>query len=582
MIVNPPTQTEIDERHAEFFNTWRLFDRLVSLFRKPPKITLSDWSDRYRRLSRESSAEHGRWMTDAAPYEREIMNAISDPFTPSVAVMKASQLGITDSAILNPIGYHVSEDPCPMLVVQPTVELAEAFSTDRLAPMFRDSPRLHGLLAEPRSRDAHNTLRRKSFVGGFIALAGANSPATLSGRPVRIVLFDDIDRYPLSAGKEGDPIGLGVARTSAFWNRKIVLVSSPSIKGVSRIEKAFEDSTQEYWYLPCPSCDVMQILDWDRLDFDSVTHRCAACDRAFPKYAWLSGQGEWRAHRPIDERGNRVLKRGFHLNGLINPWLEWEILIDEFVAASRAAKEGDVELLKVFLNTRLGRLWDDRGEKIEEDLYETRREVYQEDVQIPDGVLVLTAGVDVGERQLNYEIVGWGKGKESWGIEYGRIEGDPREQDVWDALDEAVYRRVFSFNDGKKIRVRRMCVDCNYASDYVYAYTKPRQPRCISVRGEGGIGKPYIKSFTMSKLNRATIVTLGVDAGKEELVHRLKVNVEGPGYCHFPKLENDEPARGYDEEYFKGLNRRAASHQAQARLSYLYLDQAPKPAQRAV
>jgi phage terminase large subunit GpA-like protein len=548
-----PTQSEIDERHAEFFNTWNLAARLNSLFRPPPKITLSEWSDKYRRLSSESSAEPGHWMTDKAPYEREIMNAISDPFTPQVVIVKASQLGATDSAILNPIGYHVSEDPCPILVVQPTVEIAEAFSTDRLVPMFRDSPRLNGLITEARSRDSTNTLRRKSFKGGFLAIAGANSSATLSGRPVRIVLFDDVDRYPLSAGKEGDPILLGIARTKAFWNRKIVLVSSPSTKGISRIEKAFNNSTQEYWYLPCPKCEYLQILDWDRIDFDTVTHRCEACNKYFEKWQWLNGEGQWIAHRPVDEKGRKVTTRGFHLGGLINPWLEWELMIAEFVVASRAAAEGDIELLKVFRNTGLGLLWEDRSEKVDIDLYTYRREVYPPEIEIPDGVLVLTAGVDVGERQLNYEVVGWGRGKESWGIEYGWIEGDPTEEDVWTALDEAVYRRVFSFGDKAKIRIRRICVDSNYQGDYVHTYTRPRQPRCVSIRGEGGIGKPFIKAFGMSKFNRATVITLGVDAGKEEITHRLMVNAQGPGYCHFPKLDSGEPARGYDEEYFRGL-----------------------------
>ena len=551
--MSAPSQSEVNQRHAEFFNTWKLAEGLNKLFRPPPKLNLADWADRYRRLSTESSAEAGHWVTDKAPYEREIMNAISDPFTPQVVVVKASQLGITDSAILNPIGYHVSEDPCPILVVQPTVEIAEAFSTDRLAPMFRDSPRLKGLMAEPRSRDSTNTLRRKSFPGGFLAIAGANSSATLSGRPVRIVLFDDVDRYPLSAGKEGDPVRLGMARTKAFWNRKTVLVSSPSTKGISRIEKAFNESTQEYWYLPCPNCIHMQILDWDRIDFDTITHRCEACNKYFEKWQWLNGEGQWIAHRSHDERGRKVTTRGFHVGGLINPWLEWELMIVEFVAATRAADEGDFELLKVFLNTGLGKLWEDRGQKVDIDLYATRREVYPPDEVIPEGVLVLTAGVDVGERQLNYEIVGWGAGKESWGIEYGWIEGNPREDDVWKALDDAVYRRVFEFADKAKIRVRRICVDANYQGNYVHTYTRPRQPRCVSIRGEGGIGKPFIKGFTMSKFNRATVITLGVDSGKEEITHRLLVNAKGSGYCHFPQLKTGEPARGYDEEYFRGL-----------------------------
>ena len=513
---------------------------------------MSDWADQYRVLSSESSAEPGQWITAKAPYEREIMNAISDPMVAKVAVQKAAQIGITDSAILNSIGYFMAEDPCPILVVQPTIEMAEAFSTDRLSPMIRDSPRLRRLVAEPRSRDSANTMRRKSFRGGYVALGGANSAASLSGRPVRVALFDDVDRYPASAGTEGNPLQLGIARTSAFWNRKVVIVSSPGIKGVSHIEREMLQSTCEYWQLPCVFCGCHQVLEWDRIRFEDMTHRCINCSKNSPKYQWLAGDGRWHATRQFDERGKPVLTRGFYLSGLYNPWIEWEILYDEYVRAMAAEAEGDVEPLKAFLNTRLGQLHEDTGQKIDVDLYSERREVYKGEV--PAGVVVLTAGVDVHERQINYEIVGWCKGRESYGIEYGILDGDPREDDVWKLLDEAVYKRIFTTHDGKKMRVRKMAVDSGYASDFVYVYTKPRQPRAIAIKGEGGLGKPLIKSSgTLTKSNQARLVSLGVDTGKEEIVNRLLVSTPGAGYCHFPKLKNDDPARGYDEEYFKGL-----------------------------
>src|SRR5262252_3482644 len=317
----------------------------ASLLRPPSKLRLSEWADRYRILSSESSAEPGQWMTSKAPYERAIMDAISDPFCSRVVVQKASQVGITDSAILNPVGYFMDQDPCPMLVVQPTIELAEAFSTDRLQPMLRDSPRLKGLVAESRSRDSQNTMRRKAFKGGYIALGGANSAASLSGRPVRVVLLDEVDRYPASAGTEGNPLQLAIARASAFWNRKIVIVSSPGIKGASHVEREIALTTCEFWYLPCPACGTQQILEWDRIDFDTLTHRCLSCAERFEKFEWMSGTGQWRAHRPVDERGNAVTSRGFYIGGLVNPWVEWDILRDEFVRACKANAEGDVELL---------------------------------------------------------------------------------------------------------------------------------------------------------------------------------------------------------------------------------------------
>jgi phage terminase large subunit GpA-like protein len=550
---NPQTTklsaVESAERDRFFWQTANYVCSFAAIARPPSKLKLSEWADRHRILSSESSAEPGQWVTSKAPYEREIMDAISDPFCPRVVVQKASQVGITDSAILNPVGYFMDEDPCPILVVQPTIELAEAFSTDRLTPMLRDSPRLRNKVSDVRSRDSSNTLRRKSFKGGYVALGGANSAASLSGRPVRVVLLDEVDRYPASAGTEGNPLQLAIARTSAFWNRKIVIVSSPGIKGVSHIEREMEESTKEHWYLPCPDCGTMQILEWDRIRFRDYTHRCLSCHEHNEKHLWLAGEGEWRAHTP---RGGRILTRGFYLSGLYNPWIEWDVLVAEFMRAVRANEEGDIEPLKAFRNTRLGQLHDDTGQRVEIDLYKDRREVYEH--EIPDGVLALTAGIDVGDYGLNYEIVGWGKGRESWGIEYGILDGDPREQDVWDLLDAHVYKRFFTTSDDKKMRVRKIAVDSGHAADFVYVYTKARQPRCIAIKGEGGLGKPFIKGAgTFTKTNRARLQTLGVDSGKEEIVNRLMVDKPGAGFCHFPKLMNGDAARGYDEEYFKGL-----------------------------
>jgi phage terminase large subunit GpA-like protein len=521
----------------------------------PSAITLSAWADRDRVLSSESSAEHGEWVTANVPYEKEIMDAISDPSVPKVVVQKGAQLGITDSAILNPIGYHIIEDPCPILVVQPTVEMAEAFSSDRLQPMLRDSPALEDKVPKPGADG--NRLLRKTFNGGYVALGGANSAASLSGRPVRVVLLDDVDRYPLSAGREGNPLKLAIARCSAFWNRKVVIVSSPSIAGVSHIEREIAQTTCEHWYLPCPACAFKQVLDWERINLDTLEHKCASCAEAFEKYMWLAETGEWIAHRLVDDRGNKVTARGFFISGLVNPWIDWDILRDEFELASAALSEGDVELMKTFKNTRLGLLFEDTGSKVKIDLYQ-RRELYQ--CEVPDGVVVITAGVDVQDQSLHADIVGWGKGRENWHLDYITIVGDPRTDEPWEALDEAVYNRVFTCSDGGRMRVRRICIDSSFMSDHVYAYVKPRQPRCIAIKGMGGLGKAPISAMTLSKSNKCVIASLGVDTLKEEIMNRLNVTKLGGGYCHFPRsdvfdegLRAHEPINGYDVPYFAGL-----------------------------
>jgi phage terminase large subunit GpA-like protein len=364
-------------RDAQFRNTERKVDAEGwPLWRPPPRLTLAQWADTYRILSSESSAEPGQWVTAKAEYEREIMNAISDPGTPRVCVMKASQMGVTDCAILNMIGYHIHLDQCPILAVQPTTELAEAFSTDRFRPMIRDTPCLRDLVADPRSRDSMNTLRRVSFKGGFLALGGANSAASLSGRPVRVVLLDEADRFPASAGSEGNPLQLAIARCSAFFNRKIVIVSSPGIAGVSHIEREMEHSTKEFWFLPCPSCNFAQVLEWTRVRFSDYTHQCIECGLRAPKYRWLAGKGEWRASQTHDKLDRPIATRGFYLSGLYSPWIGWDLLGIEYARAHKAIEAGDAEPMKAFKNTRLGQLWQDIGQKVEIDLYRERREVY--------------------------------------------------------------------------------------------------------------------------------------------------------------------------------------------------------------
>jgi phage terminase large subunit GpA-like protein len=360
---------------TELSATLAMADEAQPLWRPPSKMTLSEWADRNRILSTETSAEPGQWTTSRAEYEREIMDAISDPDVPRICVMKAAQMGISD-CLLNAVGYFMDTDPGPLMYVLPTIEIGESFSVDRVRPMLRDSPRLHGLVAEPRAKDSSNTLRRMTFPGGFLVIAGANSAASLSARAIRVLFLDETDRYGASAGSEGNPIQLAVARTTSFPNRKIVLVSSPGVAGASHIEREMEHSTKEHWHLECPFCGFPQVLEWTRIRFSDFTHRCTECGEYAPKYRWLASRGQWRASQPFDERGQPILVRGFYISGLYNPWIDWATLGIEFARANAAAKKSDLEPLKTFRNTRLGELWHPPARKVETNLYE-RREVYR-------------------------------------------------------------------------------------------------------------------------------------------------------------------------------------------------------------
>jgi phage terminase large subunit GpA-like protein len=232
----------------------------------PPNVTVSQWADEFRVLSPEASAEPGRWDTTRAPYQRGIMDAIHDPLIQTVVVMSSAQIGKTE-ILCNILGYCIDVDPGPILVVQPTLEMAEAFSKDRLDPMLRDTPVLRGKVSDARTRDASNTIRHKTFPGGHITLAGANSPASLASRPIRLLLYDELDRGEVTA--EGDPLALAEKRTTTFWNRKHIIVSTPGIKGISRIEAKFAESDQRYSFVACPHCGFRHRLEWQHVHWDS-------------------------------------------------------------------------------------------------------------------------------------------------------------------------------------------------------------------------------------------------------------------------------------------------------------------------
>lgn len=526
--------------------TFRLFVGLAKIVAPPPILKVSEWADEYRKLSSESSAEPGQWRTERAPYMFEIMNAISDEEVDTVVMQSSAQVGKTE-LLLNIIGYHIHQDPAPTMLVQPTLDLAEAFSKDRLAPMLRDTPALKDKIRN-KAKDGGNTLLYKSFPGGHVTLSGANSPSSLASRPIRIVLADEIDRYPISAGTEGDPVELVTKRTTTFFNRKRVLVSTPTIKGASRIEEFYLDSSMEQWQLPCPSCSVSQALAWPQIKFEydkankkciEVNMACNTCGALHSERDWKAGTGAWVA------RSNNRKIRGFHLNELASPWKRWSEVVEDFKTAER----GGPEKLKVWVNTSLGETWEERGTGIDSDDLIKRREQY--DAEVPDDVLLLTCGVDVQDNRLEYEVVGWGLDAESWGIQYGVIMGDPGQAYVWSMLDSLVIDNRFKRVDGQRMQVMTTCIDSGgHYTKEVYTYCKKQEfKRVWAIKGKGGSGFAFI--MPPKKKNDAGIwlFHVGVDIGKDTMSSRLALMFEGAGYCHFPR----DAKTGYSEDYFPGL-----------------------------
>jgi phage terminase large subunit GpA-like protein len=517
-----------------------LFRNIARLVAPPKKVTMSQWADEFRQISREAASEPGQWSTDRTPYMREIMDAISNAKIKKVVIMSSAQVGKSE-ILLNAIGYYVDYDPSPIMLVQPTLELAKSFSKTRLAHMIRDTKVLTDKFDDAKSRDGDNTVLQKSFIGGYIKLVGANSEKSLSSAPIRILLADEIDRYPESVGEEGDPLSLAEKRTTTFWNRKKVFVSTPTNKGASKIEDEYNLSTMEKWNLPCPHCEEFQPLEWSRINFDDETMTCKHCGDRASELDWKGSQGKWIALHP--ERSDR----GFHLNELASPWKSWGEIIKEFKQAKIS-----LETYRVWVNTSLGETWEDHSEETSEDVLLKRREVYN--CQVPDDVLVLTAGVDTQDDRLEVEVVGWGVGEESWGIKYTVFRGVPDKPAVWKQLDDLL-NYEFSYKDGSKIRIATTCVDSGgHYTQEVYKYCKSRQNRRVwAIKGRGGAGIPFVGKATKNNREACHLFTLGVDAGKETVTSRLKIEYfedgDTSGYCHFP-MDDDT---GYNQDFFKGL-----------------------------
>ena len=473
------------------------------------------------------------------------MDALNDPAVHTIVLMWPAQSGKSE-VILNILGYFIDQDPSPMLMVQPTLEMGEAFSKDRIAPMLRDTPALKGKVREVRAKGSENTIRHKKFPGGHITICGANSPASLAMRPVRVVLCDEVDRYPLSAGSEGDPVKLAQKRADTFFNRKFVLTSTPTIKGASRIEMAWEESDRRQYLVPCPHCGEYQPLTWARVKWDKAkpeTARieCVECDGAITdahKPAMLR-KGRWEAD------GDFGGVAGFHLNALYSPWVEMSRLAEGFLRA----KKGGPELLKVWINTALAETWEDQGTTVDDSALLARREKYR--AEVPAGGLLLTAGVDIQDDRLEVGIYAWGSGEEGWLVDRRVIYGDPGRADVWQELDD-VLANNYGSEAGGNLRIAAAAIDSGHMTKEVYAYVGPRQARHVwAVKGIGGQGRRAIPKATKQKSGRQRkpilLYSLGVDEIKGTIYSRLQITERGPGFWHFP-IET-----WCDEEFFAQL-----------------------------
>lgn len=395
------------------------------------KLTVSQWADANRILSSKSSSEPGNWRTSRVPYTREIMDILSiSSNVQRIVLMFSAQSSKTEIGLCW-LGYIMDHAPAPTLVVVPTLEVRKRWVKQRLNPMLTETPVLASIFDAKRSRDSSNAEDIKDFPGGLMVIGGANSPASLSSMPIRYVLCDEVDRFPWEAGDEGDPLGLIDERTKTFPRRKVLLVSTPTIKDSSRIETEYLRSDQRRYHVPCPHCDEMQTLKWSNLKWDAEITRawyvCEHCGAEFDESskAWMLEHGEWIPSHP----GREI--RGYAINGLYSPsglGFRWIEIVRQWLDA-----QSDQTKLKRFINTTLGEVWEDQSAKLNaHDL--TQRVEDRPQRTIPPGCLALTVGVDTQDQWLAVKLLGWGEGR-LWIIEWHTIPGDTTRDETWDKLE---------------------------------------------------------------------------------------------------------------------------------------------------
>jgi len=529
---------------------------------KPPEaLTVSEWADRYRRLSPESSAQPGPWRTRKTPYLKEVMDAFTDPKIKHIVMVAASQVGKSE-AMNNIIGYIIDQDPGSILMIEPTNGDAKEYSKLRIAPMIRDSKTLQKKVSKILRGDTGNTILQKSYPGGILTMCGSTEAHALASKPIRYVLGDERDRWAVEAGKEGDPWSLAMARQTTFYNAKSYECSTPTIKGYSPIEKSFNSGTRERWCSQCPHCGEYHNIRWQdiRYTFEAVEveHKttylvtevyyiCPGCGGISHEHDMKRAPAMWIAENPEAYKNGT---RSFWLNAFCSPWVSWEKIVVRYLE-----DRNDTKKLKVVYNTLFGELWEDRGGLEDEDEFLSRREDYK--AELPDGVLVLTCGVDVQDDRLEYEVIGWGLRKENWGIKRGQIMGRPDDPEVWRTLDD-ITSRVYRYESGKGLRISMTFVDDGGH------FTMNTRLNCAArfgrhmfdCKGFFGDGKPFTSPpKKVNILIKGKYVgtcwqyQLGVDAGKQMIMDGLKVKTPGPRYCHFPRNEEC----GYGHAYFVGL-----------------------------
>lgn len=465
-------------------------------------MTVSQWADKYRIIPAGTSNQPGRWKTSKTPYLRGIMDAFSDDRIEEIVFIKPTQVGGTES-ILNILGYIVDQDPSSTLVVYPSDTLAEDISKNRIQPMLRATKPL----AE-KFREDDSKLLALQFDNMYIPLTGANSAASLSSKPIRFVLLDEVDKYPprSGGGKEADPISLARERTNTFsYNKKIFITSTPTLK-TGAIWREWESCTRQlFFYVPCPHCGRMQRLRFHQLKFPkegSKTERSAA---AYYECPYCQGKisdadknkilqlGQWMNEGETEGMRVSPKKTGFALNAIYSPWLSFADVAYKWLDA-----QGDQEKMQNFVNSWLGEPWEDVGSTAGAQKVLDNRGVYTRGM-VPDWAQIITCGVDVQQNCLYYTVDAWGQGKKIYNIDHDCIPGVDFNT-LWDVINQTYYDAK-----GRDWYIDLALID---SGDQVYDFCYVHNPLTVPVKGSS---TPIPARYRVSAIQREGSAARGMN-----------------------------------------------------------------------
>ena len=525
----------------------RIAREIVEGFAPPPNLLPSEWAERSIRIPI-GNAVPGLIRFDNAPYQREPLDMTADPRCSRITLQWGAQVGKTTLALCAQ-AFRIGQNPQSQIMMQPSQGDLHTWLETKFNPMVDANEELQDRIAKPRSREGVNNQNMKSYPGGFLMFAWSGSPKTMRGRSAPFIVCDETDGYDRT--HEGHPVGLLWQRAATFGDQRLLMeISTPTIKGASWIESAFEQGDQRRFHVPCPHCEEAQPLRWGNVTWnkdsegqhlpETAGYQCDGCG-----VVWNDGErvaairkGQWVAAKPF--RGHA----SYHLNELYSCFRRLGDIVQSFLDKKAG---GD---LQTFVNVSLAETWEEQGDQADPTGLMERAVAFP--APVPQGGAILTAGIDMQQDRLEVEVVAWGLGEESWSVDYRVLWGNPMQGDVWDDLDDYL-SQTWLHQSGAQLAISASAMDTGGTAGmtqaaYEYARGKLGR-RLFAIKGVGGWGRPIVSAPSRKRSGRGArpvdLFTVGVDEAKVVVQRRLQLPTPGPGYCHFPNT--------HDAEYFHQL-----------------------------